>query len=146
MPRFSALVIAVSLVLVAPSGARALDMCFNTSIVGTQTIIVAKRYSRPSKGSCKPIHGFEGGSGNLPRIVSGAACLNAAGDTLRVAYTVHPISVGLASQETLWGQIDLDYPSLASGRATEQSQSQPGSIRASSGAIGGPCFVPAPLP
>jgi hypothetical protein len=147
--RVSSAIVVMFALVASASGAQALDMCFNTGLFPFQTIIVAKKYSKPSKGGCKPLTGFEGNAnlGHRARLVSGTVCLNSAGDTLRVAYVVHPDRVDLTFEGTLWGQLDLVYPSLATGVSTEQQEaSSPGDWSGYDGAFGGPCGFPQPIP
>jgi len=117
-------------------------MCFDTS---GRSFIVAKKYSRPSKGTCKPLMGFEGHAllGGALSLVSGTVCLNSAGDTLRVAYTVYP-QVDPSIRTALVGQMNLPYPSLENGNSVEDDPSGQGFfVTAASGA---PCFFREPIP
>jgi len=135
--------VALGALVAGPARAPALDMCFDTNF---RSIIVAKGYSAPSKGTCRPLMGFEGHAslGGTPSLVSGTACLNSAGNTLRVAYTVYP-QIDPTYRTVLVGQIDLPYPSLENGHAVEQDPSVgPGFFWNTASA--GPCAFPEPIP
>lgn len=128
--------------------AWAVDWCFHFNDP-FQTSVVAKRYSKPSRGSCKPIVGFEFVDGATTRAVSGAACLNSAGNLLRVGLTIHP-SFGPGSSPAVLGQINFPYPggpgfTLVDGVATLDYPTY--SLSSThTGARGGPCAFPIAMP
>jgi hypothetical protein len=80
---------ALGFVLVTGSGANALNFCFNPGTLTNKSLAVAERFKRPGKGSCSPIDGFDlATEATGLQLVTGTACLNSTGDTMRVAYTV----------------------------------------------------------
>src|SRR5215468_3114348 len=83
------IVLALGLVIGSRSAAHALNFCFNPG-TATPSLAVAEKFRKPTRGSCSPINGIDIGDSALTRrLVTGTACLNSAGDTLLVAYTVH---------------------------------------------------------
>lgn len=112
MTRSSLLTLAFAVATVQP--ALALNFCFNPGTTGSfESLAVAERYKKPHAGSCTPINGFDLVRDGAP-MVAGTACLNSAGDTLRVAYTVEPYarigSSGTVDHPPLSVYMTLPYP------------------------------------
>ncbi len=74
-------------------------------------LAVVKKYSKPSRGTCKSFAGWEGFLGGS-QAVFGTACLNSAGNELRVGYTI----AAYGDPDSVW--MLLPYPSLTGGAAT----------------------------
>jgi hypothetical protein len=112
----------------------AAGICFQAD---NNNLAVVKKYSPPSKGSCKNFAGWEGFLGNSDTLY-GTACLNSAGDRLNVGYTIAAFSTPYA----VW--MTLPYPSLTGGSATMRHGEGLGSL---TGAFAGVCpqlFSPVP--
>jgi hypothetical protein len=117
--RCRSVVLAFGLVIGSGSAAHALNFCFNPGTV-TPSLAVAEKFKKPALGSCSPINGIDIGDPAIPRrLVTGTACLNSAGDTLLVAYTVHIYTYdpgsGPIDTPPLSVAMTLPYPSLANG-------------------------------
>lgn len=129
MTRYSIAAI-VAFSLCSTAVADAAGICFQG---GGDTLAVVKKYSKPSKGSCKNFAGWEsfipGGE-----TVDGTACLNSSGTVLRVGYTVSayglPYSVRMV----------IPYPSLTGGTATVQYHGAGSSAFVSVASAFGLCF------
>jgi hypothetical protein len=111
--------LALGLVIGSGSAAHALNFCFNPG-TATPSLAVAEKFRKPARGSCSPINGIDiSDSAHPRRLVSGTACLNSAGDTLLVAYTVHiyAFDTPAGPQDTppLSVAMTLPYPSLVNG-------------------------------
>ena len=80
---------------------------------------VAEKFKKPARGRCSPINGIDISDSTNRRLVTGTACLNSAGDTLLVAYTVHiyafNTAVGVQDTPPLSVAMTLPYPSLVNG-------------------------------
>ena len=112
------IIVALVIGIASSSTAHALNFCFNPGSTVRPSLAVAERFKRPARNSCSPINGFDLSATPGPRLVTGTACLNAAGDTLRVAYTLESfrVSPGLTSpNDPLFVQMILPYPSLVGG-------------------------------
>jgi len=148
MRRSSGLVLfALGLVLGTGSSAHALNFCFNPGTDAPYgSLAVAEKFRKPARGSCTPINGFDLVVTPGPRLVSGTACLNSAGDTLRVAYVVHGIAVfGVGSGGDVNVSIILPYPALTNGygRTTDPK----GTFAATGSGHANPCIPPViPIP
>src|SRR5215475_12320416 len=117
--RCRSVVLALGLVIGSGSAAHALNFCFNPGTV-TPSLAVAEKFKKPALGSCSPINGIDIGDSTFTRrLVTGTACLNSAGDTLLVAYTVQiyafASSIGFHYTPPLSVAMTLPYPSLANG-------------------------------
>ncbi len=113
MTRSSLALVFVLVVAIVPP-ALALNFCFNPGTNGPfESLAVAERYKKPHAGSCTPINGFDLVRDGAP-MVAGTACLNSAGDTLRVAYTVEAYarvgSSGTITHAPLSVYLTLPYP------------------------------------
>src|SRR5262249_40225271 len=119
-------VLALGLVIGSGSAAHALNFCFNPG-TGTSpgdealgSLAVAEKFHKPQRGSCSPINGFDIASEALglgPQLVTGTACLNSTGDTLRVAYVVHIVENMVVDSPAKSKEVSLvmPYPSLVGG-------------------------------
>jgi hypothetical protein len=105
----------------------AAGICFQA---GNNNLAVVKRYSKPSRGTCKNFAGWEAFLGSFNPIF-GTACLNSAGDQLRVGYTIAGFGAPTAVAMT------LPYPSLLNGVAT--SKREPNAT-VSTDALAGSCI------
>ena len=119
MRRFSRTVVfALGLVMSTGAVAHALNFCFNPGTV-TPSLAVAEKFKKPARGRCSPINGIDISDSTNRRLVTGTACLNSAGDTLLVAYTVHiyafNTAVGVQDTPPLSVAMTLPYPSLVNG-------------------------------
>jgi hypothetical protein len=134
--RLKSFAIAVLIGLLGSGGtAYARDFCFS---VGTATL-VAKGFTPPRPNKCKP---FKGAYFNtVAGATSGSACTNAAGNTLRVGFSLES---GLGS---LVGQLTIPYPSLTGGTYRYEFSNAPNSVQTFSGpASGAPCATTIPIP
>lgn len=113
------------------AAAEGAGICFQAE---SHNLAVVKKYSKPSRGSCKSFAGWEGVLGGS-HPVYGTACLNSAGDTLRVGYT---IADGGSFGKPIFVSMSLPYPSLANGQATTKTEGDPGVFI--SDALAGDCF------
>jgi len=138
-------VLALGLVIGSGSVSDALNLCFNP---GTdppyQTLAVAEKFRMPHKGSCSPIAGFD-----LLRpgtLVTGTACLNSTGDTLRVAYQIFlsVLNFPTVTQDPHLVSMSLPYPSLQGGHGfvTVNLQNTGGPFGV---AHANPCIPPSPV-
>jgi hypothetical protein len=98
-----AFTLAAAVIFVSAVAAHAADWCFDSGGV----TLVAQNFAKPAKGSCKVLFGHML-SGDP---ISGTACLNSGGDTLRVGYTIH--RTGFAEI----GRLTIPYPALTGGSA-----------------------------
>ena len=119
MRRLSRVVVfALGLVMSTGAVAHALNFCFNPGTV-TPSLAVAEKFKKPARGRCSPINGIDISDSTNRRLVTGTACLNSAGDTLLVAYTVHiyafNTAVGVQDTPPLSVAMTLPYPSLVNG-------------------------------
>jgi hypothetical protein len=107
-------VLGFALVIGSGSAAQAVNFCFNPGFTdgAHNSLAVAVKYRSPRKGSCSPITGFDIATVD-PRGVVGTACLNSAGNVLRVYYVTTGISI---LPEVV--RINLPYPSLLGGAAS----------------------------
>jgi hypothetical protein len=105
-----ATVAALALLALIPGAARAADLCVNTGGIK----FVLKNFARPGRNTCRSISGFSPRTFG-PVVVSGAACLNASGDTLRIGFTQHP--AGIEAMRVF--QVDVPYPALGTAGWTE---------------------------
>ncbi|MEW6272965.1 MAG: hypothetical protein AB1689_27120 [Thermodesulfobacteriota bacterium] len=122
---------AAALAVAAAPSAQAAGICFDPRVpVGATGVVIVKRYSKPGRGSCKPFVGWASYYGAVP--VSGAACLNSAGDELRVSYAIPALPAPLTIT------LELPYPSLAGGHGTAHEVGTPG-WSYSEDAVAGPC-------
>jgi hypothetical protein len=114
-------------VLLAATGARAADWCFDSISPPNPAppndpdiLVVASDFKMPKKGKCKPISGFEVGFSNqtFPRPASGSACLDTAGTHLHVGIVIHSAK-GPAPVETdseIHFHMYVPYPALEGGQ------------------------------
>jgi hypothetical protein len=105
-----------------------------------ETVVLPKRYSKPTKGTCRPLLGVE--ALNLPvRLVTGTVCLNSAGNTLLVSYRVHLDDAGIFTRYPLDVSMTLPYPSMQNGTSTtlRSGTADPEFAHASVHAGGGTC-------
>ena len=127
--------------------AQAENFCFNPGTISSvfTSLGVAEKFRKPKKGSCSPINGFDI-AGIITRFISGTACLNSAGDTLRVAYLIHPSDQsGIILTPERHVSMSLPYPSLANGTAGIGDNG--GTRESSDTAHANPCIPPViPLP
>jgi len=128
--------IAALIGLLASSGtARAGDFCFG---VGVATL-VAKGFRPPKPNKCKLFKGAY--FNNIPAAVTGSACTNAAGNTLRVGFSLE------SGNGSFVGQLNIPYPSLTGGTYRYELSNTPNSVQTFSGvASGAPCAAPIPVP
>lgn len=119
--------VVASLWLSAASIVEASGICFQAA---NHNLAVVKRYSKPSPGTCKNFAGWEGFLG-FEQAVFGTACLNSAGNELRVGYTI----AAYGEPDSVW--MLLPYPSLMGGAATTKFGS---SAPVASDAFAGSCF------
>ena len=143
-----ALLIAIGISLISAPVAQA-EFCIasgDSAPTNLRTVVVPKKYSPPTRGTCKPLVGIEV-LNFPPRLVAGTVCLNAVGDTLRVAYVVHmdsrltPPVVRLPLNVSL----ELPYPSLQSGSSITWDPANPNQ-REVDVAVAGSCAFPIPIP
>jgi|SRR5215475_3296001 len=143
-----AVLIAIGINLISVPVAQA-EFCIasgDSAPTNLRTVVIPKKYSKPTRGTCKPLIGIE--VLNFPaRLVTGTVCLNAAGDTLRVAYVVHmdsrftPPVVRLPLNVSM----ELPYPSLQNGSSITWDAASPNQ-RQGDVAIAGSCAFPFPIP
>lgn len=151
MPRSSLFAFAFVVATVQP--ALALNFCFNPGTIGSfQSLAVAERYKKPHAGSCTPINGFDLVRDGAP-MVTGTACLNSAGDTLRVAYTVEAYarvgSSGTVDEDPLWVYMTLPYPpghrgNLSGGFGYARVDGSTATDSSYTGAHANPCIPSSP--
>jgi hypothetical protein len=110
-PFSRSMVFALGLVMASGSVAHALNFCFNDGVADSihDSLAVALKFHKPSKGTCSPITGFDIAFAEF-RAVSGTACLNSSGDTLYVDYLV--TSRCCRTEEV---DLSIPYPSLSGG-------------------------------
>ena len=117
--------------------AEGAGICFEAA---GRNYVVVKRYSKPTRGSCKTFAGWEAHSGGVP--VYGTACLNSAGDRLQVGYTI----ANQGSQQlpiSVW--MSLPYPSLAGGQASTRYENDTGwYLDGAAAFVCGELFAPVP--
>jgi hypothetical protein len=86
----------------APAAYAGKDYCYDAAGFG----IVAKNHKLPKAGKCsKSFDGFFG-----TQMVTGTACMNSAGTTIRVGYTIAPTGTYVEI-----GQMNIPFPALAGG-------------------------------
>jgi hypothetical protein len=135
MCRFVISMAVVALVLAGASVAGAAGICFDPWAPSAKpAVVVVKKNSKPSKGSCKTFSGWASWYSASP--VTGSACLNSAGDTLRAGYTIHDVAYGGVP---IFVSMVLPYPSLTSGYSWVRVEGQ-GFATSSSDAGAGLCF------
>jgi hypothetical protein len=127
--------IAVLVGLLGSGSAYAGDFCFS---VGVATL-VAKSFRPPKPNTCKA---FKGAYFNtVPGATTGSACTNAAGNTLRVGFSLE------GGNGSLVGQLNIPYPSLAGGTYRYELSNGPNNVQTFTGAASGaPCAAPVPIP
>lgn len=139
--------LALGLVVVTGSGAHALNFCFNPGTLTSKSLAVAERFKRPARGSCSPINGFDLASEATGlQLVTGTACVNSTGDTMRVAYVVHVADqcAGCGTLQPLQVSLILPYPSLLNGHGLVSS---PVADETSTNAHANACIPPViPIP
>ena len=128
--------------------AHALNFCFNPGTTIRQSLGVAENFREPLKNSCSPINGFDLVLTPGPRIITGTACLNATGDTLRVAYMIHYWGTTTSGTTPLRHvNIVLPYPALANGTGVIYElalSGNPGNEESSTNAHANPCIPRSP--
>src|ERR1051326_8017604 len=84
---------ALGILAASASVSKAGTMCLDsgTDAATRHQFVVFKGFSKPAKGSCRLLAGYEA-STSTPIPASATACLNAAGDRLYVGLIVHPFS------------------------------------------------------
>jgi len=128
--------------------AHALNFCFNpgTDAPDPKSLAVAQHFKKPAKGACSAIHGFDiescKGCVGGPPLVDGTACLNSAGDTLHVAYTIELVIDGDTVEDPVYVTMNLPYPGLQGGRGNVVRSDFPGADYGSSLANANPCIPP----
>jgi hypothetical protein len=141
-------VLALGLVIGSTSAANALNFCFNPGIPEPypQSLAVAERFKNPTRGSCSAINGFDILSCPAcegPPLVVGTACLNSAGNTLRIAYTIQQAIVpSFGPTRPVYVTIDLPYPALLNGYAALNDTRNPGTTYGSQQGHANPCIPP----
>ena len=114
-------VLIISAIVGSASVARA-EFCFYSGPFSppdalNETVVLPKKYSTPTRGTCKPLLGVE--ALNLPvRLVTGTVCLNSAGNSLLVSYRVHLDDAGVFTRYPLDVSMTLPYPSMQNGTST----------------------------
>jgi hypothetical protein len=130
MRRFlSSFLLAVAAVFTSVVVVHAADWCFDSDGLN----LVFQNFQKPGKGSCKPVLGHVA-SGN---IITGTACLNSDGDTLRVGYFKH--GGGIDSEA---GELVIPYPALTGGTASYLHLSAAGNVADSGPASAAICDPP----
>jgi hypothetical protein len=113
------LAVFVGAIMLAATGVSAADMCFSVCPIPADphaTFFVAKRYKRPAPGTCSALSGYEA-STLVPYPGTGMACLNAAGNTLHVSYSI-PVrdTLGFPGHfQQVMVKVDYPYPGLTGG-------------------------------
>jgi hypothetical protein len=146
------LAVFVGAIMLAATGVSAADMCF--PVCGpfpnqNGTLFVAKRYKRPAPGSCSALSGYEA-STPIPYPGTGMACLNAAGNTLHVSYSI-PVrdTPGLPDHyQQVFVKTDYPYPTLTGGISTTLTADSYGGVpeRCSDAGAAAALCHPYPLP
>jgi len=107
-----------------PATAQASDTCFTDN---SGITLVAKGFKFPSRNRCVPwqgeVYSFTLGSME-PWVVTGSACVDNGGDTLRVAFSYYNYDHDGANH---WGQMDIPLPSKKGGNAYYGDSVHPGS-------------------
>jgi hypothetical protein len=134
-----------AVVVGAPSLARAGNFCFNPGTSTFTTLAVAEKFKKPARGSCSPINGSDLLNGL--QTDTGTACLNSAGDTLRVSYRVDYFArlAGGSIDERLPMHVHMiiPYPALAGGFGAVHND-RSGTSETTQNAHANPCIPPAP--
>jgi hypothetical protein len=146
-------------VLVASTGsARAGDFCFNSTSPPNpaphwdpDVLVFAQKFRPPSKGKCREIVGWEGGTTVHAdaRPVTGMACLNSAGTRLKVGILVHGLGSQFLPSDPLHVRMDLPYPALTDGVVHMHRYSLNPSYELDLtrfDGVAGPCFFGATIP
>jgi hypothetical protein len=148
--------IVAAFVLLSVGLAHGKDYCFNSTSPPNPAphddpdiLVIAKRFTFPRPGDCRPIVGFDVGMTNqtFPRPASGSACLNSAGTKLHVGIMLH----GAAGPPEIYTDSEIHvhmvvpYPAL-SGGAVYIRQDLPGISIQRSDAVVGPCGFSFPVP
>lgn len=103
-------------------------MCLNsgTDAATNHQFVVFKGFTKPAKGSCRLLAGYEA-STSTPIPASATACLNAAGDRLYIGLIVHTFSKEGPPMIRVFEQVvlgfDFPYPSLVGARVTHEDLS-----------------------
>jgi hypothetical protein len=113
------------LMALTPAAVDARNFCVNPGTpAGGPSLAVGEKFTLPTKGSCSPFNGFDIAISNQPRLVTGTACLDTDGHTLRVSYVLHAMIGGPPPTIALsWTispidvNMELPYPSLQDGSA-----------------------------
>jgi hypothetical protein len=115
--------------------AHAGDFCFSVGIAK----LVAKGFKPPKPNTCRVFKGAY--FNNVAGAVTGSACTNAVGNTLRVGFSVE------GGNGSLVGLLNIPYPSLTGGTFRyELSNAQSGVQTFTGAASGERCAAPVPIP
>ena len=117
-----AAILLLSLAVLLPVRARAADTCFTDS---NSLTLVAKGFKLPSRNKCTAVQGqvyFFANASMEPWVFTGAACTNAAGNMLRLAYSFFAYVDGFAYD---WGHMDIPLPAKKGGNAFRSDASNP---------------------
>jgi hypothetical protein len=129
-----------------PVAHAALNFCFNPGTTILSTLAVAEKFKKPARGSCSPINGFD--LVRTPQTVTGTACLNSVGDTLRVSYTVDYFARlaggSLDERYPVHVHMIIPYPALAGGFGAAHNDEPPGTSETSQNAHANPCIPSSP--
>jgi hypothetical protein len=144
-PLSRSIVFGLGLLTAAGSVAHATDFCFDHGTTNPASIAAAVKFHKPGKGSCSPITGFDVDTFSTGlQLVTGTACLNSSGDTMRVSYVVGLLVNQFMGtpREELQVSLVLPYPSLTNGLGADSDSS---GVDESTSAHANPCgSIPIP--